>query len=151
MRKFHVNIFIETSGKGFSSDKRAGEWLVEFVTDKGIPVIRNGVLCRENITGNAFVLELLKEALSILTKPCSIRVNTRCGHVIGVLRNGWQERWEKNGWVNAKGKPVKNMELWQQVYALLRKHTVEIDSGKHPYRMMMQNDVRKEMDKKNGK
>jgi ribonuclease HI len=30
----------------------------------------------------------------------------------------WIKNWKKNGWKNSTGKPVKNIELWKQLYEL---------------------------------
>lgn len=98
-------------------------------------------------TENALTLELLKDALSILTKPCSIRVNTQCPHIFHSIKNRLPERWEKGGWLNAKGKPLGNAALWQQVYGLMKMHSVKAASEPHEYQDVMRNDIKKEMDK----
>ena len=83
---FKVNIYIETSIRGPQREKRAaGMWLVEFITSRKIPVTRKDLLYRENITGNALQLELLGNALSILTKPCRIQVNTCCKYILDTM------------------------------------------------------------------
>ena len=145
MAIFNVSIYIETSIKGPLVKKAAGVWLVEYITSKDIPETRSGFLWREEATENALTLELLAAAFSILTKTCSVRVNTQCEHVLNAVRNGWLHQWKDNGWVNAKGKPVKNAELWQPLSVLMGKHLVEFDSGSHPYRLVMQDKIRKSM------
>lgn len=152
MEGFHVNIYLETSIRGPGAREAAGEWLVEFVTSSGIPVTRSGIVWRKKTTQNALTLELLRDALSILTKTCSIRVNTQCEHVLGTINNQWIPQWEKSGWVNAKGKPVANAELWQQVYGIIREHYhfVETCTGAHSYQAVMQDDIRKELKKCHG-
>lgn len=116
MNTFEVNIYIETSTHGPQKAKKAaGEWLVEFVTSKGVPVTRSGMIYREGTTENALSLELLRKAFSILTKTCQIRVNTSCEHILNTMQNHWLSQWRKKDWVNAKGRPVANKELWQQV------------------------------------
>lgn len=92
---FEVNIYIETSIHGPKAKRAAGEWLVEFITSKGEPVTRSGIICREEISENALTLELLRDALSRLTKTCSVRVNTECGHVLNVMQNHWLAQWRK--------------------------------------------------------
>ena len=37
----------------------------------------------------------------------------------------WIYNWMKNGWKTAGKEPVKNKELWQELYALTQKHKVE--------------------------
>ena len=153
MVEFHVNIYIETSINGPGTREAAGKWLVEFVKENGIPVTRSGMAWRKKTTQNALTLELLRDALSILTKTCSIRVNTQCEHILSAVDNQWVPRWEKNGWANAKGKPVGNAGLWQQVYSMIREryHFMEICTGAHRYQVEMQDDIRKEIRKRHGK
>lgn len=146
MNIFEVNIYIETSTNGPQKVKQAaGEWMVEFVTTKGIPVTRSGLVYRENVTGNALTLELLREAFSILTKTCQIRVNTSCQHVLNTMQNHWMPQWRKNDWIKANGKPVANKELWEQVSDLMGNHYVEFASGCHSYRNVMQEDINRKL------
>ena len=145
---FVVNIYIETSLKGPALRQGAGKWIVEFIRGNGNPETREGILCKEKTTENALALELIRDALSILTKTCSVRVNTQCEHVLNTMRNYWLPQWEKNGWINARGKPVKNAELWQQCSEQFRKHCVEFVSGPHSYRNVMQEDIRREMERR---
>lgn len=146
MKIFCVNIYIETSLRGPAVRKGAGEWLVEFIRDNGIPETRSGILYKEKTNENALALELLKEAFSILTKSCSVRVNTQCEHILNTMQNHWLPQWKKNGWQNAKGKPVRNMELWQKCSELMENHCTEFGSGQHSYREVMQRDIRKELE-----
>lgn len=30
---------------------------------------------------------------------------------------GWLSKWERNGWKNSEGSPVKHQELWQEIHA----------------------------------
>lgn len=145
---FVVNIYIETSLKGPAVRQGAGEWIVEFLLQNGNPVTRNGILWKEKTTENALVLELLRDSLSILTKTCSISINTECEHVLNTMRNHWLPQWIKNGWTNAKGQTVKNAELWQQCSEQFHKHCIEFTSGFHSYRMVMQEDIRKELERR---
>lgn len=58
-------------------------------------------------------------------------------------------KWEKNGWITAKGEPVKNKELWQQVSGLIREHyhSVEFRTVAHEYQELMKYNIRKELGK----
>lgn len=147
MGEFHVNIYIETSIKGPVIREAAGEWIVEYVTNKGIPVTRGGVIWRKKTTENALTLELIKIALSTLVKTCTIRVFTQCAHILSTVNNHWLPQWEKNGWINAKGKTVGNVELWQQVYGMMQNHFVEVCPDGHAYQEIMKHDIKKEMRK----
>lgn len=57
--------------------------------------------------------------------------------------------------MNAKGLPVKNAGLWQQVSGQMSRHLVAFDFGDHPYRRVMQSEInrvlRKEKEKGAGR
>jgi ribonuclease HI len=77
-------------------------------------------------TNNQMELQAVIEGLSALKRRSSIEVITDSVYVAkgarewlpGWKRNGWRRR-EKNRWV-----PVKNVELWQALDALMAKHDV---------------------------
>lgn len=146
MDKCKVTIYLETSFHGPAIRKAAGEWLIEYIKTNGEPETRQGLIAKEKTTENALALELLKVALGKLTKPCTIRVNTECDHILNVMKNYWLPQWEKNGWRNAKNKPVKNTELWQQCQELMLEHSVTFGNGENSYRKVMQADIKKEME-----
>jgi len=45
-------------------------------------------------------------------------------YVVNCFREGWWERWERKGWVNAGNKPVANRDLWERLLAETRRHEV---------------------------
>lgn len=36
----------------------------------------------------------------------------------------WRDGWERRGWRTGEGDPIKNLDLWMEMYALLDRHTV---------------------------
>lgn len=147
MDNFYVTIYIETSVRGPAIRRAAGMWLIEYIKKDGTPETRHGILSKDRTTENTLALELIKEAISKLTKPCSVRVNTECEHVSNVMRNHWLPQWEKNDWKNAKGKPVKNAKLWQQCRENMQKHLITFDYEPNSYKAVMQIEIRKELEK----
>lgn len=147
MDSFHVNIYLETSIRGPAIRPGAGMWLAEYIKSNGEPETRSGMVRSESITENRLCLMLMKEAFSILKKTCLVRVNTECGHVLNTIKNGHLSRWEKADWHNAKGKPVKNGDLWQQVYELMKNHGVTVTDEWHSYRVFMREKAGKEGEK----
>jgi ribonuclease HI len=74
-------------------------------------------------TNNRMELMAAISALETLTKPCRVDLYTDSQYV----RNGisaWIHGWKKNGWRTADKKPVKNVDLWQQLDAALARHEV---------------------------
>ncbi len=77
-------------------------------------------------TNNQMELQAVIEGLMALKRRSNVQVITDSVYVAkgarewmpGWKRNGWRRR-EKNRWA-----PVKNVELWQSLDALLQKHEV---------------------------
>ena len=46
-------------------------------------------------------------------------------YVVNAFNQGWIENWKKNNWRTAGKDPVKNQELWEELYELTQKHKVE--------------------------
>lgn len=120
-----ASIYIATTAKGPAKRKKA------FYTYKLEGVNRNGKIkvkdesgYVENTTENQLELKVLTEAFNRFTESCSIRVFTCCEHVLNSINNGWVWQWEKNNWVNAGNRPVKNAELWKKLLEAMKIHTV---------------------------
>ena len=68
------------------------------------------------------------KGLSVLTRRCTVAIYTDSEYV----RNGimtWIHGWKRRGWKTADGKPVKNVELWQQLETLANAHDVQVALG----------------------
>ncbi len=74
-------------------------------------------------TNNRMELMAAIAALEALKRPCLVDIHTDSQY----LRNGimsWINHWKRNGWRTADKKPVKNVDLWQRLDALLARHHV---------------------------
>jgi ribonuclease HI len=74
-------------------------------------------------TNNRMELSAPIEALSSLKQPCTVTIYTDSQY----LRNGietWIHGWKARGWKTADHKPVKNIDLWQRLDALVQQHRV---------------------------
>ena len=140
-----VTIYTETNLRGPAKRSGAGMWLVEYIRKDGTPETRQGMLYAEESTENAMTLELINEALSILTKKCSVLVVTRCEHVLNTTRNYWLEQWEKRDWLKSNGKPVANREQWEQIYEYMQIYEVLFDNGENSYRNVMMAEIEKRL------
>ncbi len=79
----------------------------------------------KNTTNNRMELTAVIEALKALKKECNITLYTDSRYVMdGVM--DWLPNWKQNGWRTANKKtPVKNIDLWQLLDALLQKHQIK--------------------------
>ena len=148
----NLNIYIETSFRGPAIRKAAGMCLIEHEKEDGTPETWQKILYREKTKENELVLQLLINAFYVLrksdTKSGLVRVFTECDYVLNVINNHRLPQWKKNGWMNAKGKPVANKELWQQASELMEDYSVTVSKEWHSYRMVMQEGIRKEMERR---
>lgn len=77
-----------------------------------------------NTTNNQMELSAAIEALNALKRPCAIDLYTDSQYVKNGIQ-GWLFSWKKNGWKTAAKKPVKNVELWQELDAAVQRHNIE--------------------------
>lgn len=78
----------------------------------------------QQTTNNRMELTAVIKGLEALTKPCKVLVTTDSKYVLSGITE-WMPNWKRRNWRTASKKPVLNVELWQQLDALVAKHDVE--------------------------
>jgi ribonuclease HI len=74
-------------------------------------------------TNNRMELRAVIAALQALRRPCRVELFTDSEYVRrGVTE--WLGRWRRNGWLTATRQPVKNQDLWRELYAAMHSHKV---------------------------
>ena len=76
-------------------------------------------------TNNIMEITAVIEALKCLKVESDVQVYSDSAYTVNAFNQGWIYNWMKNGWKTANKEPVKNKELWQELYALTKKHKVE--------------------------
>lgn len=137
-----INIYIETSHHGTKPKDGAYLYLIEYIDHNDQPITRGGI-CFTTATENQMVLQALIRALARITKPAEVRVFTGAGHVLGALKNEWPKQWQAAGWKNAKGKAIRNADLWEQLLPELEKHTIESTNEEHSYKAWMETEIKR--------
>jgi len=77
-------------------------------------------------TNNRMELQAVIEGLKKLTRPANVELVSDSKYVLQGLGE-WMPKWKRNGWKRKEGgrlKPVKNIELWQELDALAVKHRI---------------------------
>ena len=69
-------------------------------------------------TNNRMELMAAIKALEALKQPCRVTLHTDSKYVLDGITK-WIFGWQKKGWKTADNKPVKNVELWQRLDALV--------------------------------
>ena len=80
---------------------------------------------KENTTNNIMELTAVIEGLKLLKFPCKVKLYSDSAYVVNAFNEKWIYGWLKNGWRNSSKEPVKNKELWQELYNLTKIHEVE--------------------------
>ncbi len=79
----------------------------------------------KNTTNNIMEITAVIKALKCLKVESDVQVYSDSAYTVNAFKQGWIYNWMKNGWKTANKEPVKNKELWQELYALTKKHKVE--------------------------
>ncbi len=76
-------------------------------------------------TNNIMEITAVLEALKLLKEECIVKVYSDSAYVVNAFNQGWIYNWRKNNWKTANKEPVKNKNLWEELYELTQKHKVE--------------------------
>ena len=75
-------------------------------------------------TNNRMELTAVIRSLQALKRACNVKVYTDSVYVQKGMTE-WIDAWKKRGWRTADKKPVKNDDLWQELDAIAKQHTIE--------------------------
>lgn len=116
----HVEIYTDGACKG---NPGPGGWGV---------VLKSGTLEKELFggelatTNNRMEMMAVIEALRALKKPCEVTLYLDSEYVRKGITE-WMKGWKARGWITSTKQPVKNVELWKQLDALLAQGGHKID------------------------
>ncbi len=79
---------------------------------------------KEDTTNNVMELTAVVEGLKLLKFPCEVEIYSDSAYVVNAFQQRWMDNWVKNNWKTAGKAPVKNQELWQELYDLTKIHKV---------------------------
>ena len=74
-------------------------------------------------TNNRMELTAVIRALETLRQPSAVEVYTDSQYVQKGISE-WLPDWKRRGWLTADKKPVKNVDLWQQLERVAGQHRV---------------------------
>lgn len=75
-------------------------------------------------TNNIMELTAVIEALKILKRPCKVNLYSDSAYVVNAFIQKWIYGWIKKNWKTSNNEPVKNQELWKELYSLTKIHDV---------------------------
>jgi ribonuclease HI len=77
-------------------------------------------------TNNRMELMAVIQALEALKRPCHVVLHADSQYVLKGI-NEWLAGWKAKGWKTAAKQPVKNVDLWQRLDALVSQGGHQID------------------------
>lgn len=77
----------------------------------------------EETTNNRMEMTAVIKALEALKEPSKVELYTDSKYVMQGITE-WMKGWKAKGWKTASKKPVKNVDLWQEIDALVQAHDV---------------------------
>ena len=79
----------------------------------------------KNTTNNIMEMTAVIEGLKMLKYKCEVEVYSDSAYVVNAFNQGWIYNWRKNNWKTSDKEPVKNKELWEELYSLVNQHDVK--------------------------
>ena len=142
---FEVNIYLETSMKGPGTRKGWYAAVIEYHTKKHGTQTREVFRQETEITYHKSVLLGFLEALKILNKECILTVYTDSVYLVSSFNNHLN-RWEQNGYKNAKDEAIKNQSEWKQITMLRKQHEIQFAYTKrHCYSSWISSEAEKRL------
>lgn len=115
------NVIIYTDG-ACSGNPGPGGWGAILFYKENKKEISGG---QKDTTNNIMEITAVLEALKLLKFPCNVKLYSDSAYVVNCFNQGWIYNWQMNGWRTASKEPVKNKELWEELYNLTQIHKVE--------------------------
>lgn len=136
-----VNIYIATTIRAPHRGYGTGMYLIECPAKPDN--IAKGFAHFPDTTEDAVTLTAMIEALGRFTKETNITIYTKCNGVYNGLNTERIQSARLNGWINAKGFPNKNAELWDIFISMISKHHYTITQEDHSFMELMKTELKR--------
>ena len=115
-----IDIYTDGACKGNPGPGGWGAWLKSGDAQKE--------LCGGELgtTNNRMEMTAVIEALAALKRPCKVTLHVDSQYVLKGMTE-WLPGWKARGWKTASKEPVKNVDLWQRLDALVNSGEHQID------------------------
>ena len=78
----------------------------------------------DNTTNNQMELLAVIKGLQQLKEPCNVLLYSDSAYVVNAFQKKWIDDWVVKNWKTSSKKKVKNVELWQELFALSKKNNI---------------------------
>lgn len=77
-----------------------------------------------NTTNNRMELLAVIKGLEQLKEACKVLLYSDSAYVVNAFEKKWIDDWSQKNWKTTGNKDVKNLDLWQQLFILSKKHEI---------------------------
>ena len=126
MRLNMDKVIIYTDG-ACSGNPGPGGWGAVLMYKENKKEISGG---KKDTTNNVMEITAVIEGLKLLKYPCEVEIYSDSSYVVNCFEKGWIYNWMKNNWKTSGKDPVKNQELWKELYDLTKIHKVKFNKVK---------------------
>lgn len=116
-----MSVFLAYTDGASSPKLKVGGWAYCVVERKQVVKIASGG--ETGTTNNRMEITAFLNALEegLKASPKTIQINSDSQYVVNAVKLDWISNWVLNGWKNANGDEVANIDLWMRVDELVRK------------------------------
>ena len=119
----HVDIWTDGAAKG--NPGPGGYGVVIKYTDSEGEVHRKEIKeAFEMTTNNKMEVKSAIVALKALNEPCEVTLTSDSQYLVKAFNEGWIDTWIKEDFRRGKKDEVKNIDLWEEMIELTKKHKV---------------------------
>jgi ribonuclease HI len=117
-----IIIYCDGACSGNQSSNNVGGWGVVLKYKQHVKELYGG---ERNTSNQRMELTACIKALQAITaRDKRIEVYSDSAYLVNCMNQRWYERWQRNGWKNAKKQPVENKDLWMQLLELAGQYDV---------------------------
>ena len=122
----NVEVEIYTDGACSNNPGVGGYGAILFYQDSNGQVHEKKLSKGFNMTtNNRMELMAVIDALSVLKKPCKVKLYSDSKYVVDSINQKWLDGWVKKNWRLNTNNPVKNIDLWKKYIEIAKAHEIE--------------------------
>lgn len=119
----HVDIWTDGASKG--NPGPGGYGIVLKYVDKNGEMHRKEIKeAFESTTNNRMEVLSAIVALKELNEPCNVTLTSDSQYLVKAFNENWVDAWIKKDFRRGKTDEVKNIDLWEELISLTKKHNV---------------------------
>lgn len=119
----HVDIWTDGASKGNPGPGGYGV-VLKYVDKNGTLHKKEMKEAFESTTNNRMEVLSAIVALKELKEPCEVILTSDSKYLVNAFNENWIDSWIKNDFRRGKTDEVKNIDLWEELIELTKKHKV---------------------------